>query len=307
MQSAMELEDFHQDNTKNFVLKSVLPASIGKEDVIIGIDEAGRGPVLGPMVYGACYVAKKSEGLLSSVKVADSKTLTEEQRNQCFANLHAGADNFGWMAQILSPAVISKCMLSRAKYNLNAISHDSAMFLIQSVLDLEIRVAGVYLDTVGDPSKYQAKLRDRFPHIPDIVVSKKADSLFPVVSAASIVAKVCRDKALREWKFREGEKFLADLNYGSGYPSDPETKRFLDQFRDHVFGYPQLIRFSWSTTETALEKAASVTWEEVVEVVNSSTPSIMNFFKREVSQGTSSVPHQHQFFTDRRLKAVAQF
>lgn len=197
-------------------------------------------------------------------------------------------------------------MLSRAKYNLNSISHDSAMFLIQAVADKGLRIVAVYLDTVGDPGKYEAKLRERFPEILKITVSKKADSLYPVVSAASIVAKVCRDKALKEWRFAEGGRFQSQMKYGSGYPSDPETKRFLMENSDHIFGYPQLIRFSWSTTATALERAATVTWEENVAQEDSCTPRITDYFKRQNFSGENE-PKDHRFFVERRLKCVSKF
>jgi ribonuclease H2 subunit A len=77
-------------------------------------------------------------------------------------------------------------------------------------------VAQVFVDTVGDPAKYEASLTERFPGI-KFTVSKKADSLFPIVSAASIIAKVTRDKALREWVMEETGKDVG-RNFGSGYP-----------------------------------------------------------------------------------------
>jgi len=64
------------------------------------------------------------------------------------------------------------------------------MQLIHGVLIKGVKVTEVYIDTVGDPGKYQDKLCKLFPQIPKIVVSKKADSLYPIVSAASICAKV---------------------------------------------------------------------------------------------------------------------
>ena len=171
---------------------------------------------------------------------------------------------------------------------------------------------------VGDPAKYEAKLRDRFPLIPGITVSKKADSLFPVVSAASIVAKVCRDQALREWCFLEGARFHADrqIKYGSGYPSDPVTKKFLLDHCDAVFGYPQLIRFSWSTATNAMAASAvTVQWETVLteeeaEAAAGSQP-ITNFFRkraREVDRDVVAVSSlnrsqvgRHRFFSERNI------
>ncbi|OQV11921.1 Ribonuclease H2 subunit A [Hypsibius exemplaris] len=311
----MDLEKFHLDNGQDYIIKSAIPPEIGCNEVLIGIDEAGRGPVLGPMVYGACYVSRKDEPLLTTLKVADSKTLTEEQRDGCFSNLQNGRDTFGWIAQILPPASISRGMLSRCKYNLNAISHDSAMLLIQSILDMGVTVGAVFLDTVGDPGKYEAKLKERFPLIPAITVSKKADSLFPVVSAASIVAKVCRDQALKEWRFLEGDRFHREIKYGSGYPADPMTKKFLEEHCDRVFGYPQLIRFSWSTTEKAMEAAAvPVRWEKILTEeeasATASTQQITKFFRKrarvedEAPMEPATVS-RHRFFSERNIVTVS--
>jgi len=69
---------------------------------------------------------------------------------------------------------------------------------------------------VGDPEKYQIKLTEKFPGI-KFVVAKKADSLYPVVSGASIVAKVTRDRALRNWVFDETALNM-HMKTGSGYP-----------------------------------------------------------------------------------------
>ncbi|KAI8006290.1 Ribonuclease H2 subunit A [Camellia lanceoleosa] len=88
-------------------------------------------------------------------------------------------------------------MLQKNKINLNEISHNSAMGLVSRVLNMGVLLTEVYVDTVGDPEKYRISLSERFPSI-KFVVAKKADSLYPVVSRASIVAKVTRDRALRD-------------------------------------------------------------------------------------------------------------
>uniref|UniRef100_A0A8C0BTH9 Ribonuclease n=1 Tax=Buteo japonicus TaxID=224669 RepID=A0A8C0BTH9_9AVES len=105
----------------------------------------------------------------------------------------------------------------RAKYNLNELSHDTAVGLIQFALDSGVQVAEVFVDTVGPAEKYEAKLRQRFPGL-EVTVRPKADGLFPVVSAASICAKVARDRAVKHWKFVEDLEDI-DRDYGSGYPN----------------------------------------------------------------------------------------
>lgn len=82
------------------------------------------------------------------------------------------------------------------------------------------RTSQVYVDTVGPPETYQAKLERIFPSITKIVVAKKADSKYPIVSAASICAKVTRDDVLRHWVFAEsGIEENVSREFGSGYPS----------------------------------------------------------------------------------------
>ena len=113
------------------------------------------------------------------------------------------------------------------------------------------------MDTVGDPKKYEALLSSHFPQL-DITVAKKADSLYPVVSAASICAKVTRDRELEELEISR------DLPSGSGYPGDPKTKAWLRQHIDAVFGFPSAVRFSWSTARTLLHQNASPVYWYVI-------------------------------------------
>ncbi|GAV76819.1 RNase_HII domain-containing protein [Cephalotus follicularis] len=225
---------------------------------IMGIDEAGRGPVLGPMVYGCLYCARSYEKTLSSLNFADSKTLKEEKREALFATLKAD-ESIGWDVDVIDPRELSAKMLNKEKINLNEISHDSAIGLITRVLNMGVLLTEVYLDTVGDAEKYRIKLSEKFPSL-KFVVSKKADSLYPVVSGASIVAKVTRDRALREWVFEETAENV-NRNFGSGYPGDPETKAWLKHHRHSVFGFPTLVRFSWGTCTTYFNDIVEVLWE----------------------------------------------
>merc|ERR1719320_1135975 len=106
-------------------------------------------------------------------------------------------------------------------------SHDTAINLVKDAINKGVDVSEVYVDTVGPPEKYQAKLEGIFPNI-SITVAKKADSLYPCVSAASICAKVARDHALRDWKFPEnGESGDITGPWGSGYPAILSLKSFF--------------------------------------------------------------------------------
>lgn len=184
---------------------------------MLGVDEAGRGPVLGPMVYGIAFCPLDKSDILTTLGCADSKQLTEEKREIIFDEIHYkgyASENIGWAVEVISPNTISMNMLKRSKTSLNEVSMNSAIGLIQRAIDLGVNIAEVYVDTVGPPEKYQEKLSKIFPDF-QITVAKKADSTYPIVSAASICAKVSRDHAIKVWKFREG---LEVKNFGSGYP-----------------------------------------------------------------------------------------
>lgn len=107
------------------------------------------------------------------------------------------------MTVSIQPEDISGRMLRRIPYSLNAISHDAAAAMVQSVLDDGVNVQSVFVDTVGDPGAYQNKLNRMFNHTINFTVSKKADSLYPCVSAASICAKETRDESMVTWHLRE--------------------------------------------------------------------------------------------------------
>lgn len=282
---------------------------------IMGIDEAGRGPVLGPMVYGCLYCSLSYKKTLSSLEFADSKTLKEEKREELFESLKVD-ESIGWAVDVIDPRELSAKMLKKNKINLNEISHESAMGLVRRVLDMGFLLTEVYVDTVGDAEKYRIKLSERFPSI-KFVVAKKADSLYPVVSGASIVAKVTRDRALRNWVLDETSENM-HKNFGSGYPGDPETKAWLEHHKHSVFGFPSLVRFSWGTCTSYFKGGVEVLWEsdEQDEDVSSSRTgkrqlklSSVGFtgLKRKSEEIESSGKGHCKFFQSRKLEQLSHF
>ena len=261
------------------------------------------------MVYGIAFCPISKQKLLKDLGCADSKQLTEDQRDEIFINANQkdySTESVGWAVDIISPNDISSSMFRRVKRSLNQVSMESAIALIKRAIELEVNVAEVYVDTVGPPEKYQAKLQLIFPEI-KITVAKKADSTYPIVSLASICAKVTRDHALKVWKFREGIE-IPEEGIGSGYPGDPVTKRFLHNI-EPVFGYPRIVRFSWSTATNALQdKAFDVEFEEEDEPekqkVSMASKKMTSFFKAEVPVKKFK---RHQFWKDRCLEDVSNF
>lgn len=201
------------------------------EEVIVGIDEAGRGPVLGYMVYAALIMPRKTT---KAMHFKDSKTLTSAQRN---ALLDAtDREGFRYVYHCSYPSYISEMMLSKAM-TLDEISITSVVKMLNEVRTKCSNVSMVYLDALGNCEKYKARLCKEFAYA--FTITEKADSKFQVVSGASIVAKVKRDSLLSE--------FGNDM--GSGYPSDPKTVAWLKKNINKVFGFPPGVRYSWATVK----------------------------------------------------------
>ncbi|KPA79919.1 putative ribonuclease H [Leptomonas pyrrhocoris] len=211
---------------------------VGDDCVVLGIDEAGRGPVIGPMIYtGAVVALAEHDDLVRLCHVADSKVLDERHRLASLRQLQQ-LKSFRAFTVVVSPQAISSTMTGRSGRTLNTLSHEAAMRIVsEATLASAGKLCAAYVDTVGPPETYQAKLAGRFPHL-RVTVSKKADSKYPIVSAASIVAKTARDAAIAEL----GE------NVGSGYPSDPRAVAWLRSHvhRFFVFSHAyDYVRHSW--------------------------------------------------------------
>ncbi|ROV97693.1 hypothetical protein VMCG_07381 [Cytospora schulzeri] len=289
----------------------------------LGVDEAGRGPVLGPMVYGVFYLPLDlSDPVLRGAHhFDDSKVLTPAVRSALMEKLctpvsappspspspssssssspDAHADKLhshcGWATTALSARDISAHMLKpSAAYNLNMQAMDATIALIQGVLSRGVNVREVYVDTVGPPATYQKKLERVFPSV-RVTVAKKADSLYPCVSAASVCAKVTRDAALEVLHRRhvggvvaaaggeEGEaekekEKSAGMAWGSGYPSDPRCVSWMKGNMHPVFGWGPECRFSWGTAKDMIEgKGTGVKVEWPVEE-DGETARLTDFF-----------------------------
>lgn len=237
---------------------------------VLGVDEAGRGPVLGPMVYSAFYLPLSQHHSLLTTKdhpFDDSKALTPAVRSNLMRLIctpdHPLHSSGGWAAKVMSARDISAGMLrpGAGAYNLNAQAMDATEEIIRAVVDdRRVDVKEVYIDTVGNPQSYQKKLERLFPAL-DITVAKKADSLYPCVSAASVCAKVTRDAALEacyKELVKERTSTGQGLNnptdgWGSGYPSDSKCVNWLKKDMDALFGWGSECRFSWGTAKEMLE------------------------------------------------------
>ena len=183
-------------------------------------------------------------------------------------------------------------------YNLNQQAMDATIALIEGVYERGVDVREIYVDTVGQPGTYERMLQRRFPRA-QVRVEKKADSLFEVVSAASVVAKVTRDGALEELHTaydrgkgeKEGEEGgEEEASWGSGYPSDARCTAWMKRNMDPVFGWGAECRFSWGTAKDLLEKrdAVEVDWPTDNDD-DQDTFRVTDYFGKQSDEGTDEL------------------
>lgn len=234
------------------------------------------------------------------------------------------SDKMGWSVKIVTPQMISHSMQMCNKYNLNSLSYDTVYSILERIKAQGIKVDHVYVDTLGKPETYKKQLSDRFPGY-SFTVTSKADSIYPVVGAASIFAKVTRDFNLENWK-PEGSSLRFDREFGSGYPSgkkglfcyyklfnfiiylilDPNTVKWLKRNMNKIFGFPEIVRFSWSSCSRILEESAvPVQWHDpVVEESNN------NSYKKRPAQVLSSTKSiekkENNFISAFKCKAICE-
>ncbi len=205
---------------------------------ILGIDEAGRGPMIGPLVLAATVIDAKDEKKLIEMRVKDSKLLLPRQREELFDQIKEAVAAYRIVA--VSPQEIDAAVESE-ETNLNWLEADHSAALIN-----ELKPDKAILDCPSPNIKaYTAYVKKRLTVKCEIVAEHKADENYPIVSAASILAKVTRDREIAAIKKRIGQEI------GSGYPADPITKAFVEK---HYQRYPDIFRKSWAPYKALLRK-----------------------------------------------------
>ncbi len=202
-----------------------------KKRKVLGIDEAGRGPVIGPMIMcGALIEESKIEQLLE-IGVKDSKSLSPKKRVTLSSKIGEILDNYVLLE--VSPEEIDK---SVEKNELNLLEARKMAELIE-----RLRSDVVYIDSPQvSTDKYTKRIREKLSFEPEIVAENYAETKYPIVAAASILAKVRRDQIIKELRAKYGD-------FGSGYPADERTKEFLIQWYSKYRRFPEEVRKSWKT------------------------------------------------------------
>jgi ribonuclease HII len=204
--------------------------------MICGVDEAGRGPVIGPMVVAGIML--DSESKLKKLNVKDSKKCTPKRREELALELNKIAT----CEVIIVPAADIDTM--RQHMTMNQIETK----IFASIIE-KLKPDIAYLDSADvNEDRFGRDIQTELGFDMKIISKHGADDIYPIVSAASIIAKTTRDSEVEKIKMKLGE----DL--GSGYPSDKNTIKFLDDWIKVNGSPPPNTRLSWKTTQRIMSK-----------------------------------------------------
>lgn len=232
--------DFVHRSNRPLVYFRHIKNRAGNAMIIVGVDEAGRGPVLGPLVMAALAFKEEKIKELEWLGVKDSKLLSSEAREELFERIYEIADDF--RIEVIEPDAID-LSLSEENTNLNWLEADTSARMISELNPDKAIIDCPSVNIKAYKDYFSSKLKDVKSNI-NLVVEHKADFNYIVVAAASIIAKVIRDRYI------ENIKKEISIDFGSGYMSDPKTKKFLDE---HHQNYPHLFRKRWQSYIDAVE------------------------------------------------------
>jgi ribonuclease HII len=203
----------------------------------VGLDEAGRGPVLGPLVIAGVVIHEANIDSLLAAGLTDSKLLSKEKREQLFdAILNVMED---YKIVIIKAKDIDEGR--RKASNLNRIEITKMKEILSELKNWD----KAFVDACDkNLDRCQQWLQQGLAQ--EVVAEHFADLNYPVVSAASILAKVTRDKEIEKAHKQFG------VDFGSGYPNDPKTISFLRKYFEEHKKMPAIARTSWQTIQTII-------------------------------------------------------
>jgi ribonuclease HII len=199
------------------------------------VDDAGRGCVIGPLCIGGVSVSASLEEGLRRMGVKDSKLLPPRRREVLYDEIKAIARRF--LVLKVQPREVDEYVRRKRKYT--KLNYLEAIYMARVIDELEGETA--YVDASDtDEERFAEQIRANLTRRVKVVATHYADRIFPVVSAASILAKVERDREIASLRSAHGD-------FGSGYPSDPRTLSFLRGWMAEHAEPPSFARLTWKT------------------------------------------------------------
>jgi len=208
--------------------------------MICGVDEAGRGPCFGPLVVAGILVENDTE--LVRIGVNDSKQLTPKKREQLAPQITRLATNH---ELIVLPAADIDVL--RKTMTINQLE----VFMFSKIIE-KLKPDVCYVDAADvNEERFGKDIVSNLSYKPKMISKHKADEQYPIVGAASILAKVTRDEHIR--KIAQELEPRLNLPLGSGYPADPVTKQFLSTWVSRFGTLPPHVRESWETCQQLIK------------------------------------------------------
>ena len=205
-----------------------------------GVDDAGRGPIIGPLVIGGVALPRDRIRDLLNLGVKDSKLLTPNTRTQLAEEIRGLVSRIS-LSEI-QPREIDDVVLHGLK--LRKLNFLEARVMADVIN--ELHPSEVYVDASDvNEKRYGEDIRSFLTKdlkTIEIISEHHADRNYPQVSAASIIAKVHRDQVIDQLHVEYGD-------FGSGYITDQKTMKFLRSYRQSHDSYPPIVRLSWKTAK----------------------------------------------------------
>jgi ribonuclease HII len=210
--------------------------------MITGVDEAGRGPVIGPLVIAG--VTFKDENPLIELNVRDSKKIIPNRRKFLAEKIKQIALNYEIL--IIKAKEIDDM---RKVMTLNEIEVNAFTKVIK-----KLKPELCYVDSADvNENRFKQDILSQLTFKTEIISKHKADDLYPIVGAASIIAKTIRDEEVNIIEEELKEKLNIPL--GSGYPADSITQKFLQTWLVKYKKLPPYVRKSWKTSQNLLKNS----------------------------------------------------
>ena len=234
------MQSYSNTTDNRYTLQTCIVGNLGLQDdmMVGGVDEAGRGSIIGPLVVAGVCVQESKIPQFKEIGVKDSKALSPKSRASLFRKIMKLSDSV--CIRKLDPVEVDNSVSFR---DLNRLEAKAMASIIN-----KIGADEVYVDSCDvNPKRYSGYIGQHLECSANVHAMHHADAINIVVSAASIIAKVTRDEEIKRLRSKYH-------NIGSGYPSDQRTMRFIRNYVAKNGSAPEFARKSWKPLRLILEQ-----------------------------------------------------
>lgn len=204
---------------------------------VAGVDEAGRGCVIGPLVIAAVLFEEETIPLMHDIGVKDSKKLSPKKRTKLAEEIKKHALDYRVFE--IQPSVIDKVVFRSQP--LRRLNYLETMVMAKLIRELKPDI--VHMDPPDvDSQRCAEQVKSVIRYELEVICEPRADDKYTSTGAASILAKVTRDQRVKELHEIHGD-------FNSGYASDIETQKFIEEYFSQNKECPDYMRASWTTIQ----------------------------------------------------------